>query len=92
MKLDERETILHLPEDGSEASIYTHRKALWKRCEKAGWKLNLSDKGGREYCGPVSEVNISVRTRIKRRAQPASEAQKAARARFASRARKSTKD
>ena len=65
MLLVEKETHATFCEADDFASIYSTRPRFWRMCEKAGWKLTISDGGGREYSGPRSELKIRVKKPVK---------------------------
>ena len=71
MLRDERETIIHIHDGEGTVAVYSWRKTIWARCERAGLKKTLEDGGGREYVGEARRFRFRFLGAEKRTATPA---------------------
>lgn len=71
----ERETVIQWDMEGREVSIWSCLPGVWKRCERAGWRLveSVKDAQGREiameYVGPLAQFGWRVVSEATRKAR-----------------------
>jgi len=66
MQRDERETVIRIGHGVDEVSIYSTERGVWRKCERAGWRLEGSDSFGRSYVGSILCFSFTARSRESR--------------------------